>query len=84
MHTYILKRGGGTAGGEEGREEIHLSASALEQLNLGGGGSQAASEPDSERGTAVVEKAHTRDSVTVAGVWQQGRAWEVWLLIDSV
>lgn len=55
-HTYS-ERGGGTSGGEGGREEVHLSASALEQLNGGGGGSQAAFEsPGSARGTAIVEK----------------------------
>lgn len=55
-HTYS-ETGGGTAGGERGREEVHLSASALEQLNRGGCGSQAAFEsPGSELGTAVVEK----------------------------
>lgn len=42
---------------EGGREEVHLSASALEQLNRGGCGSQAVFEsPGSELGTAIVEK----------------------------
>lgn len=57
MHTYILREEREEQKeGEGGRKEVQLSASAPEQLNRGGGGSQAASEPGSERGTAVVEK----------------------------
>lgn len=57
MHTYILREEREEQKeGEGGRKEVQLSSSAPELLNRGGGGSQAASEPGSERGTAIVEK----------------------------